>query len=178
MPPGCSKYTSRSRPIRGLRSAWLLRSPSRASSRRSCLGAAARSGGLSCGAGSPGARRLFAVWLPAHSLFNRQSGSPIRGNNAYTPLYYLFVSAGLRLAACLVIPAVRSTPGGIGCRQRRWPKGGRRPKLTPQQQSEIRQMVTRGDKTAASCHVFCKLTLDTEKPFSFQAYHSDEHLLD
>ena len=86
---------------RGLRSAWLLRSPSRASSRRSCLGAAARSGGLYCGAGSAGARRLFAVWLLAHSLFNRQSGSPIRRKSAYTPLYYLFVSAGLRLAAVL-----------------------------------------------------------------------------
>ena len=27
--------------------------------------------------------------------------------------------------------------------------GGRRPKLSPQQQTEIRKMITRGDKTAA-----------------------------
>lgn len=37
--------------------------------------------------------------------------------------------------------------------------GGRRPKLTPQQQSEIRKMVSKGDKTAADATHHSKSTL-------------------
>jgi DNA invertase Pin-like site-specific DNA recombinase len=41
------------------------------------------------------------------------------------------------------------TKAGLDAAREEGRIGGRRPKLTPQQQTEIRKMVTRGDKTAA-----------------------------
>jgi DNA invertase Pin-like site-specific DNA recombinase len=41
------------------------------------------------------------------------------------------------------------TKAGLESARREGRVGGRRPKLTPQQQAEIRRMVSRGDKTAA-----------------------------
>ena len=42
------------------------------------------------------------------------------------------------------------TKAGLDSARREGRIGGRRPKLTPQQQAEIRKMVTKGDKTAAN----------------------------
>jgi len=41
------------------------------------------------------------------------------------------------------------TQAGLDAAREKGRIGGRRPKLSPQQQAEIRKMVTRGDKTAA-----------------------------
>jgi len=41
------------------------------------------------------------------------------------------------------------TKAGLDSARREGRIGGRRPKLTPQQQSEIRKMGSKGDKTAA-----------------------------
>ena len=41
------------------------------------------------------------------------------------------------------------TKAGLDAARREGRVGGRRPKLSPQQQTEIRKMVSRGDKTAA-----------------------------
>ena len=41
------------------------------------------------------------------------------------------------------------TKAGLDAARQEGRVGGRRPKLTPQQQAEIREMVSRGDKTAA-----------------------------
>jgi DNA invertase Pin-like site-specific DNA recombinase len=41
------------------------------------------------------------------------------------------------------------TKAGLDAARREGRIGGRRPKLSPQQQAEIRKMVTRGDRTAA-----------------------------
>jgi len=41
------------------------------------------------------------------------------------------------------------TKAGLDAARREGRIGGRRPKLSPEQQAEIRKMVTRGDKTAA-----------------------------
>jgi DNA invertase Pin-like site-specific DNA recombinase len=41
------------------------------------------------------------------------------------------------------------TKAGLDAARKKGRIGGRRPKLTPQQQVEIRKMVSRGDKTAA-----------------------------
>jgi DNA invertase Pin-like site-specific DNA recombinase len=45
--------------------------------------------------------------------------------------------------------AMLRTKTGLESARRGGRIGGRRPKLTPQQQSEIRKMVSKGDKTAA-----------------------------
>jgi len=47
------------------------------------------------------------------------------------------------------------TKAGLDSARREGRIGGRRPKLTPQQQSEIRKMVSKGRKTAAdAAHLF------------------------
>ena len=42
------------------------------------------------------------------------------------------------------------TQAGVDAARQQGRVGGRRPKLSPQQQSEIRKMVSKGDKTAAA----------------------------
>ena len=49
------------------------------------------------------------------------------------------------------------TKAGLDSARREGRIGGRRPKLTPQQQAEIRKMVMKGDKTAADAARLCKV---------------------
>jgi DNA invertase Pin-like site-specific DNA recombinase len=49
------------------------------------------------------------------------------------------------------------TKAGLDFARREGRIGGRRPNLTPQHQSEIRKMVSRGDKTAADCRRLFKI---------------------
>ena len=46
------------------------------------------------------------------------------------------------------------TQAGVDAARQEGRVGGRRPKLSPQQQSEIRKMVSQGDKTAAAARLF------------------------
>ena len=53
------------------------------------------------------------------------------------------------------------TQAGVDAARQQGRVGGRRPKLSPQQQSEIRKMVSEGDKTAAAAARLFKVHPDT-----------------
>ncbi len=62
------------------------------------------------------------------------------------------------------------TKGSLDSARREGRIGGRRPKLTPQQQSEIKRMVSRGDKTAADAARLFKIHPATVSRLLAQAY--------
>ena len=57
--------------------------------------------------------------------------------------------------------AAGRTKAGLDAAREEGRIGGRRPKLSPQQQAEIRKMVTRGDKTSADAARLFKIHLAT-----------------
>lgn len=59
------------------------------------------------------------------------------------------------------------TKAGLDAAREEGRIGGRRPKLTPQQQVEIRKMVSKGDKTAAgAARLFTPLSPESDTSFS------------
>src|ERR1017187_10284926 len=62
------------------------------------------------------------------------------------------------------------TKAGLDSARREGRIGGRRPKLSPQQQSEIRKMITKGDKTAADAARLFKVHPATVSRLLARAY--------
>ena len=106
---------------------------------------------------------LSGSWIGSHALCATcsqswsSSGKPERDSVAWTEAIDTTTPAGRMMMQMVGAFAEferamlrERTQAGVDAARQQGRVGGRRPKLSPQQQSEIRKMVSEGDKTAAA----------------------------